>query len=336
MFEQIIPNFPKVVILAMSIVKLLLIVLAILVGIATILGFAGNLWWRFETLDHLRLQYSSILAIALAIGIIFGPKWSFIWGVPLALNLVTIAPLFVPQFLPNPPNSPTLTILHANLDRNNVELDRAIEYLNAQKADIIFLQEVTSAWLNKLKSGIKNYQIYVAVPLENSLGIAMLLPTSEQQSVEIIEHQILYMPSYSPRPMLEVIVRKHNQEIAILSTSTVRPTNSKSASEYQTAEFDEIAKWSIKQQQEQKREVIAIGDLNCTSWSNRFRQFAKDSNLVNSQLGFGLQTTWPANLPGLLRIPIDHCLHSRSIRTVERVIGSDIGSDHLPLLVKLL
>ena len=92
----------------------------------------------------------------------------------------------------------------------------------------------------------------------------------------------------------------------------------------------------MNQQEEQKREVIAIGDLNSTSWSGRFRQFQADSHLVNSQLGFGLQTSWPAKLPSLFRLPIDHCLHSKSIRTVERVIGSDIGSDHLPLLVKLL
>jgi endonuclease/exonuclease/phosphatase (EEP) superfamily protein YafD len=136
--------------------------------------------------------------------------------------------------------------------------------------------------------------------------------------------------------MIQVIVRRQGKEIAILSMSTARGTNSKGASGFQKTEFDEIAKWTVNQQQEQKREVIAIGDFNSTPWSGRFRQFQADSNLINSQFGFGLQTTWPASLPFLLRIPIDHCLHSRSIRTVERQIGSDIGSDHLPLLVKLL
>jgi len=34
-------------------------------------------------------------------------------------------------------------------------------------------------------------------------------------------------------------------------------------------------------------------------------------------------------------IPIDHCLHSKSLVTYERIVGKNIGSDHLPLSVKI-
>jgi endonuclease/exonuclease/phosphatase (EEP) superfamily protein YafD len=320
---------------AIALIKLLLNLLALLTGLATILGLFSNQWWICEVLDHPRVQYCLILEIALIIGGICGQKWSFILGVPFALNLVAIVPLFWHPNLPVSSSSIPFTILHANLDRDNLQSDRAIEYVSSQKADIIFLQEVTPTWLNKLNTDLKNYKFHTVLPLDNSLGVAMLIPISAAQNIEIVKSQILYMPAYSPRPMIEVIVRRLDKEIAILSTSTTRGSNSKGASGFQKIEFDEVAKWSMNQQQEQKREVIAIGDLNSTPWSGRFRQFMGDSNLINSQLGFGLQTTWPSSLPSLFRIPIDHCLHSRSIRTVEREIGSDIGSDHLPLLVKL-
>ncbi|MEO0455233.1 MAG: hypothetical protein AAF152_01445 [Cyanobacteria bacterium P01_A01_bin.114] len=32
--------------------------------LATILGLSGSLWWRFELLDHLRLQYIWVRLIA--------------------------------------------------------------------------------------------------------------------------------------------------------------------------------------------------------------------------------------------------------------------------------
>ncbi len=54
-----------------------------------------------------------------------------------------------------------------------------------------------------------------------------------------------------------------------------------------------------------------------------------------SHSGFGLQPTWLAGLPLPLMISIDHCLHSQSILTFYRSLGLDIGSDHLPLLVKV-
>ncbi len=336
MFDHITNNLESLGMGTLAFIKLLLNFLALLTGLATILGLFGSKWWIFEVLDHPRVQYCLILAIALIIGGIDRQKWSFLLGIPFVLNLVAIVPLFFHPNLPVSSNSIPLTIFHANLDRHNRQYDRAIEYISSQKADLIFLQEATPAWLNKLNTGLKNYKLHTVLPLDNSLGIAMLVPTSASQSIEIVTSKILYMPDYSPRPMIEAIVRRQGKEIAILSTSTARGTNSKGASGFQKTEFDEVAKWSMNQQQEQKREVIAIGDLNSTPWSGRFRQFQADSNLVNSQLGFGLQTSWPAKLPSLLRIPIDHCLHSRSIRTVERVIGSDIGSDHLPLLVKLL
>lgn len=336
MSDQTNNNSTQMKTLVIAVTVLLLNLLASFVVLATFLGLAGNKLWIFEVLDHPRLQYSLILAIALIVGGIYRQKWSFLFGVPLALNLVAIIPLFFHPNLPVSSNSIPLTIFHANLDRHNLQYARAIEYVSSQKADVIFLQEVTPTWLNKLKSDLTNYKLYTALPLDNSLGVAMLVPISAAPNIEIVTSQILYMPAYSPRPMIEVIVRREGKEIAILSTSTARGTNSKGASEFQKIEFDEVAKWSVNQQQVQKRAVIAIGDLNSTPWCGRFRQFAVDSNLINSQLGFGLQTSWPASLPSLLRIPIDHCLHSKSLRTVERAIGSNIGSDHLPLLVKLL
>lgn len=34
-----------------------------------------------------------------------------------------------------------------------------------------------------------------------------------------------------------------------------------------------------------------------------------------------------------MSIPIDHCLHSPDITVINRRVGSDVGSDHYPLII---
>ena len=63
-----------------------------------------------------------------------------------------------------------------------------------------------------------------------------------------------------------------------------------------------------------------------------FRRLLRRTGLENSSQGFGVQPTWP-NFNPLLRIPLDHCLHSSDISIVDRQIGEDVSSDHYPLIV---
>jgi endonuclease/exonuclease/phosphatase (EEP) superfamily protein YafD len=57
--------------------------------------------------------------------------------------------------------------------------------------------------------------------------------------------------------------------------------------------------------------------------------------LRNSQIGFGLQPTFPASSIGVLRVPIDHLLHSQDLRVRDRRLGPALGSDHFSLIVDL-
>lgn len=282
-------------------------------------------------MEHFRAQYCLILIPAIIIGAISHQSWCFIWCVPLALNLALILPLFFTsgQVQASPKNA--LKILHANLDHDNQDTTKAIEYIKSQKLDLVLLQEVTAKWLTAIETNLSQYQIIKSLPLENSQGWAMLLPIKSSQLFEILATQIIKLPAYSNRALLEIIIRWGNREVAILSFSVARPGESN----FQAVEFKEAAQWSLRQQKENKREVIVIGDFNSTPWSSRFRKFQQDSNLRNSQRGFGLQPTWQSGLPSVLMIAIDHCLHSQSITTTKRHIGSNIGSDHLPLVVEL-
>jgi endonuclease/exonuclease/phosphatase (EEP) superfamily protein YafD len=323
--------------------KLWITALATTAAIATFLGFWGNVWWLFGMLDHPRPQYCLILLIALLLGVLSRQPWrtkawNLVWVMPLAINLWLLLPLFAPPGLVNtvalasPPAAP-LTVLHMTLDHSNPDIARAIAYIKRQKPDMLSLLEITPRTFPRFQAELSDYQVVIAEPRWRSQGSAWLVSRHPSRPIQIQDAAIISLPPESDRPMLRTRVSYGGAAIDLLSFQAVRP---RSADTYQLqqAEFAALADWS-QQQLQQGRNLIVIGDFNSTPWSALFRQLLPNSGLVNSQTGFGLQPSWNANLPSLLQIPINHCLHSRSIATVDRHIGDDIGSDHLPLLVKL-
>jgi endonuclease/exonuclease/phosphatase family metal-dependent hydrolase len=82
-------------------------------------------------------------------------------------------------------------------------------------------------------------------------------------------------------------------------------------------------------------EAIVMGDLNMSMWSPYYRKFIDRAKLRNTRQGFGIQPSWPTNLP-LLQIPIDHCSITSKLKVSNNRIGKDIGSDHYPLIVDLV
>jgi endonuclease/exonuclease/phosphatase (EEP) superfamily protein YafD len=313
-------------------------ILAIFAAIATILGFLGRQWWVFQLLDHLRVQLSLILLLAILLNGIKYRFWSLAFSLPLFLNVLLILPLFIPPsqninaVQGNNTDQNSLQLLHLNLDRNNTNYTPTLQYLDQQNADLIFLQEVTPAWLNQIESNLTRYRVVESRPLKNSHGVAFLVPTNLPPSLQIKNTEILHFPSNSERPMIGTQIQG-NQTLSILSLHVTRPRNN-GTSNYQKTELDAVAAWS-QQQQNQGNQVIIIGDFNLTPWSSRFRQFLQAAHLINSQRGFGLQPTWLAGLPPFMMIAIDHAVYSEDLMTLDRKIGPKLGSDHLPLWLEV-
>lgn len=78
---------------------------------------------------------------------------------------------------------------------------------------------------------------------------------------------------------------------------------------------------------------IVMGDLNTTEGSAHFRDFLRVTDLRDSRLGFGRQTSWPTKFP--YRIAIDHVLVSDDLAVTARRLGPKVGSDHFPILFEL-
>ena len=79
-----------------------------------------------------------------------------------------------------------------------------------------------------------------------------------------------------------------------------------------------------------KTPTLVVGDLNTTPWSYIFGELLTRSRLANCAAAFGVLPTWHANHP-IIKIPIDHCLHSKDVRIHDLQVGPNVDSDHLPL-----
>ncbi len=74
---------------------------------------------------------------------------------------------------------------------------------------------------------------------------------------------------------------------------------------------------------------IVAGDFNATPWSRGFVRMLEQAALLDAAPGHGVQGTWPAQLPSLFRVPIDHVLVSAGFGVSRYVNSGNLGSDHL-------
>jgi len=84
-----------------------------------------------------------------------------------------------------------------------------------------------------------------------------------------------------------------------------------------------------------KNPLVVVGDFNTTMWSPFYKNMVNTGKLRNARSGFGILPTWPTFMP-LAYIPIDHFLVSQEIGVLKVHTGSNVGSDHLPLITDLV
>ncbi len=303
---------------------------AIAVTLATALATLASLWWVGELLTHLRVQYTLVLLICLPSLVLRFRRAGWLVLTPLLINATMLIPLYSDTQSARVIATRPFTIVNYNLDASASDHTAAFNYLRNQRADILSLQELTPGLDQRLATELPMYRVIHSHPMTNSQGSALLLAAGTE--IEVISASIVHFPQRSSRPLIAATLNIEGQEVALLSLHIIRPLNARKSS-YQQVEFAAAAAWS-REQQEQGRPVLIIGDFNATPCSSHFRQLLQDGHLLNSERGYGIQPTWPANLPSLFRIPLDHCLYSQDIIITDRRIGPFLGSDHASLHVQ--
>jgi len=255
-------------------------------------------------------------------------KWRRIgYGVlaAAAINLLVVLPLYVGSPGSSEPTAPSLRVMSFNLLSTNESFSDVIEYIKVTDPDIVLLYEASRPWEVALESAGLGYEIIrprsdnlifgtlVLVRGQNVEGVSFGFAETQPRAVEIT-----YRPNGWP------------EDVSVLSTHPLAPTEQRRAA-LRDAQIAFAGDWAASQE----GAFFVVGDFNATPWSSPFRKLLAAAELRNSQIGFGIQPTFPSMSTFLMRVPIDHLVHSPALTVRDRQLGPALGSDHFPLLVDL-
>lgn len=336
------------ILLALRISLWLLLALGVLSCLLTLAGWFGPPAWPWDVANHFvpcyfALQVVVLFLIILSAGVTKGFRRPN-WGVGLlallivacaTLNGMRMAPFYL-QAEGKAQASPTsqstqlrsFKILHINVLGPNRNSAAVIQLIRQTRPDILTLAEYNGWWQNELKrSGVLDgFTSRYVVPYGND-GVYSRIPFQDVH-VEFM--------ATGRDPTTIAHFRWNGAPVTLLMVHPRPPVKP----DWFLRQQRHFAKWEQDFPQYGEN-VLVVGDLNTSPWSAAFRHFSDTSGLRDSQLGYGVQPTWPTfwprpwlRLPVAL-IPIDHVLLSRNFKVLSQKTGAFTGSDHWPIIVEL-
>jgi endonuclease/exonuclease/phosphatase (EEP) superfamily protein YafD len=310
---------------------------AALLAIATVAGWLGRFWWVADLSSHFTVYYTVGSAVVLLLAVVLR-RWrtAVVLLIVLSLNAWSIYPTFFGGGGAVDAKGPLLRLAQVNLLHKNRDRERAIDFISHCEADIMIVQEVDPWWERVISEADTPYRFEVSRPRDGSFGIALLSRESlagDQRIVVESTRVIDFANGFAgaERPAVEATLLLDGRRVKLLSIHPPPPVSAGL-----TALRDSILRQAKEWAGAQTAPHIIIGDLNTTPWSYAFSILTGDGQLVSTLDGLGNQGTWPTGLPLPWKLPIDHCLLSEGLICIDRRIGTEIGSDHLPLMMELM
>lgn len=305
---------------------IVVVIPAVALAFLSLAAFAGRWVWWLDILANFRAQY--VVALAVLGLVIMMSKWRKTGYAVLAvalLNLVVVLPLYVGSPADQTPGASALRIMSFNLLSTNESYADVIEYIETVEPDLVLLHEASRPWEVALESAALDYEIIRPRSDELIFGTLVL---ARSEAVNAVSYGFA---SSSPRAVeLTYTPAGWTTPISVLATHPLAPTDEERA-DLRDAQLGFAGDWAAAQ----TGAFIVVGDFNATPWSWPFRRLLGSAELMNSQTGFGLQPSFSTKSNLLLRVPIDHLVHSPALEVTDRQLGPALGSDHFPLLVDL-
>ncbi|MBI5667932.1 MAG: endonuclease/exonuclease/phosphatase family protein [Chloroflexi bacterium] len=266
----------------------------------------------------------------------------------LVLPLLVIAvgglALFGSYFMPRAAAASsgfTLRLLTFNVSQSNRAPAQVEDWLRGQSYDVVFLQELTPAWAQRLARLRDRYPYQVTTPTMAVLSRFPLQTAADdltaaapfvKMRLAAIGHTVTLYNVSLPTPLRA----EPRQRLPYVVEPAVTAVWDMSLS-YDETRRDRGIEQLIRQLDAEQGYVIVAGDFNMSDQTAAYNRLASRLRDSFRQAGWGLGTSWPvfqvwglpAVLPPLVRL--DYIWTSDNIRTVQAWQGKYLGSDHLPL-----
>ena len=275
-----------------------------------------------ELFSHFRLQY---LVGSLLLLIVFALRRRAIYSLLLVVALAINASYVLPWYAKGetPTGEARLTLLYANVLSTNGDHERLLDLISSEQPDVIFLQEMSTHWLEALQTLESDYPFSYSAAREDNFGIAMWSRLPLASATHVDSPPLGY-------PTIIATTRMGGTDLTLISTHPMNPLGRDNFAA-RNAQLQSVAEIVAQA----SGEVLLLGDLNASVWDRHYRHFEESTGLRNARRGNGILPTWPTFMP-LAMIPIDHVLVSSGIGAADINTGPRIGSDHLPLIVTVV
>ena len=300
------------------------------VAAATAMWLAESLHWTGALLGAVR-PYVGVAALGVvAVLVLARRRWAGAAAGGLAVwNLAPVLVLYLPGPAQPEDVRAELTFVTANLREGTTDFGTLFEWLEHEKPDVVAFQEVQVHLHLALAASTLDYPhrfFWPEVPdptAPREMGLALL----SRVPFERIE---LVWGKWYGKPVIEAELVTLGRRVTVLCAHTTRPGRTES-----NAARDGMLR-GIAERVKGVERVVLLGDLNVTGSQPIFDELLERANLLDSRRGFGWQPTWRSTVVvSGLPLDLDHVLVSPSMHVVDRRVGPDFGSDHLPVLAKL-
>jgi endonuclease/exonuclease/phosphatase (EEP) superfamily protein YafD len=288
-------------------------------GATTLLGLLDPLSSYLELLTFFRVQYAALLVVAaLAALAVRLRRVALAALVLLVVNLAVVTPTWLSSRNEAGTGSSSLTLLLINLESGNKQHADVSQLITQTRPDVVGLVELTPIWADALAPALSRFSSRKIEAQDGAYGIGLFSKPSFSQAN--VEH---FAGDAAPSIVARFDVG--GESFTLVLTHVHTPF----AGDIHRRQFEALA-----DARKALGERVAIcGDLNAVPWSSSFRHLASAAALTDSHRGHWLEGSWPS-WGTLLRVPLDNCLVSREVTVLERRQGADVGSDHLPLIIR--
>lgn len=300
---------------------------------ATVAALLARTNWFFDLFSNFPVQYAVLLALSAAVCLVLRQwGWTALAVFALVPNVIAIAPYLSGIIRPAAAvarQSGTEPVLLVSLNLLYTQEDAAAtrDYLEARSADILVLSELTPRWHEKLEDLERLYPHAVIRPRWDPWGLAIYsrYPLVAIEDLDLGDQSSAH---------LRVLVQLPTGLLEVYGVHLASPPTPRDAARRDRQFARLAARVKAAEAADPTLARIVVGDLNATPWTPSFRDFLRDTGLVDARRPFGLHVTWPYRPPLWsvpFRIPIDHCLASPGLEVTSVDTGPAVGSDHLPL-----
>ena len=280
--------------------------------------------WALELISHWQWVYLVVGITCLAVLVIAKRAW---W--PLMPSLVLGASfLFQSGTLDRSTEPvgarPVLQVATANLNVDTTDFSALVGWLVFGDApDVVFLQEFTGQAQQALQAPavVQRYPHRVEAPQPDPFGLAILsrYPLSDVQKVEPSDMQATLR-------LRATLTWAGGTPVRLSAIHPMPPISAFYAQLRDQALAEEAQHLS-----QSGGLALMAGDFNTTPWAKGM--FAIDSQLRRAN---GLAGSWPNAFGWLSVLPLDHVLASSGWQRAGSGHGPDLGSDHRPVVVRLV